>query len=160
MPPIAAAFTPTLASGDASELLPPLLAPQGWAGCIQAASAGNHGIYEIQSLGIGGCFVDFDANQPVGIHLSDTSLFTLVNRAIQEQVPGVKSKFGCSVKAAGFFPIASNDFITSPGFGAWPPSRPLYIPPGKFLYIYAIAPSLQFQGGAFIRDVPAGIAAD
>ena len=160
MPPIAAAFTPTLASGDASELLPPLLAPQGWAGVDIPASVGLHGLYGVHSKGVGGCFVELDVNQISRISLSATSLITLGFVALQEQIPGVNSVFGVATVASGLLPMQGNDGFLMEGFGNYQPTKALYVPPGSYLYVYAHAPSLAFQGSVFVRDVPAGLAED
>jgi len=160
MPPIAAAFTPTLASGDASELLPPLLAPQGWAGVDIPASVGLHGVYGVQSKGVGGCFVELDVNQISRLSLSATSLTALGLIPLQGQIPGVNSTFGAAVIPTASTPLQANDGFLMEGFGNYQPTKPLYVPPGSYLYVYANAPSLAFQGTVFVRDVPAGLAED
>jgi hypothetical protein len=162
MPPIAAAFTPTLASGDASELLPPLLAPQGWAGAQVGAALGQHGVYGVHSKGIGGCFVEFDVNQVARFHLSVGANpgVTLGLLPIQQNQPGVLSTFGVDQIATAATPLAATDGFLHEGFGNYQPTKPIFVPPGSFLYVYAHAPSLVWEGTMFIRDVPAGLAPD
>jgi hypothetical protein len=162
MPPIAEAFTPTLASGDASELLPPLLAPQGWAGCTSpAVGAADYAALTIHSRGIGGCFItaDFDlATVPVYATLSDAVDPTWVSTAtltVMEESPGVLSTLDRGYVTA----IASGDVPSLyQERGADP--MPWYVPSGKFLTFVQGAVLVPIICNIHIRDVPAGIAPD
>lgn len=158
MPPIAAAFTPTLASGDASELLPPLLAPQGWAGGEGTVTA-NFSAWELQSRGIGGTFVCLEVGRDHLLHFSPTPVvgFTAsTTKAVQEVVPGVTSVLRDGNVAVY---IAASDPYFREGFGSIY-LTPIYIPPGTYLYAYAAANAISCPAAFLIRDVPAGNAGD
>lgn len=162
MPPIAAAFTPTLASGDASELLPPLLAPQGWAGCTApAVGATDFSAATIHSRGIGGCFViaDFDLGA-INLYatLSDAVDPTWVSTAtltVMEESPGVLSTLERGYVTA----IASQDV---PSLYQERGADPMhwYVPSGKFLTFVQGTALLPLVCNVHIRDVPAGNAGD
>ena len=162
MPPIAAAFTPTLASGDASELLPPLLAPPGWAGCTSPAYAvGQYGALTIHSRGIGGCFItaDFDLGTvAVYATLADAVDPTWVQSAalpIMEEAPGVLSTVDRGYVTA----IATQDVPTLYQSQGVDP-MPWYIPSGMFLTFVQGQTLLPIICNVHVRDVPAGIAPD
>ena len=55
--PIAPSVQPVLVAGDASGLTPPLLPPTAWAGATIGAVIGQLGGLQVQSLGVGGCWV-------------------------------------------------------------------------------------------------------
>lgn len=164
-PPIGAAITPTLASGDASQLLPTLLAPQGWAGGGLTAAA--YGAVEIQSLGIGGCFVELELGpNPPLVGAVVTWVFEIVptrrgsytatiTPTIWEESPGVQSRITLGSDTAA---ITDGPFIKGET-NTQPPGMNIFVPSGSFLYAVALGNN-QITVAAHLRDVPAGNATD
>lgn len=161
MPPIAAAFTPTLASGDASELLPPLLAPQGWAGGLEAAhGAGNFSGYEVVCRAVGGSFVKVDASASVQFQLlphgsMGAAWVPNVPRTFAIEHPGIKSTVtgGHSIASLGTAPVLSLAW-------AMPGKTSIYIQPDNSLYVLAVADNTPVSMAIHVRDVPVGLAPD
>jgi len=165
MPPIAAAFTPTLASGDASELLPPLLAPQGWAGCAgPAVGVAEYAALMIHSRGIGGCFVhtDLDLGTVTAFAtlspLPDPTWASHALLPVFEESPGVLS----TVERGMVTAIASTDvpfWVQSSTGGDWNP-HPWFVPSGTYLTVAQSIVQLPLYCAVHLRDVPVGVAPD
>ena len=160
-PPIGAAITPTLASGDASQLLPPLLAPQGWTG--GSFTAANFGAVQIHARAIGGCFVSLElapsaasATWSFEIVASPRATYTAgVTPTIWEESPGVVSTLTIGSDTAF---ITDGPFISGLT-NTQPPMVDVYIPPGMFLHAVALGIAA-LQVACHLRDVPVGNAAD
>jgi len=164
-PPIAHAIQPTLRSGDATELLPPLLAPQGW---FRAYSPGVPGSYAAVQLipARGGAFFRVDIYQPHWImvteHPSTSPPYTTTSATpIQESQPGVQT--AVSQGNVGSIPA------DAPRFGVPVVSTTnlvefiaplIFVPPGKCAIVGNSNISVSFDGAGFVRDVPVGLAPD
>jgi len=160
MPPIAAAFTPTLASGDASELLPPLLAPQGWAGGVmQTRGAGNFSGFLIHSMAVGGCFVKFDLSASVEARIQEglPAAWVLDGvRTFEVEQPGIRSEVqaGHLTASSGDPPIFTMGLDTPYLYSS------VFVPSGHTLTLTHSTANTALISAIHVRDVPAGIAPD
>jgi len=159
-PPLASSIMPTLRSGDASELVPPLLAPQGYAGIDQAAVLGSHSFVEVRSNAPGGTWVSVD---PVvtGYYVQwfgdqSATYIPLTTPTIYESSPGVLAgiTFGTDTVVPASVPLLGLSTLIDVRAPAW------YVPPGQTLYAGTWAVTQSLQGCVFVRDVPVGLAAD
>lgn len=162
-PPIAHALQPTLGSGDASELLPPLLAPQGWFGGISPNVAASSSAWEVHSRAVGGCFVQVDMDTNWGLSFETTRdpsfILTTVHAPVVEQ-PGIETVVTsgpiATWSATGLPIFVGAVNTTQPEFGP----APVYVPPGIFMYVTATAANIACNGAIHVRDVPVGLAPD
>jgi len=159
-PPIAAAFTPTLASGDASELLPPLLAPQGWAGGVeQTHGAGNFSGYLIHSMGIGGCFVRFDLSGTVEARIQEgrpTGWVLDAARVFGVEQPGIRS----TVEGGHLTSSPGNPPTFTMGLDTPYLYSSVFVPAGNTLTLTHATANTALTAAIHVRDVPAGLAPD
>lgn len=160
-PPIAHALQPTLGSGDASELLPPLLAPQGWFGGISTAVAARSSCFEIHARGVGGCFALVDMDNNWGLSFETTRdpgyILSTTHPPVVEQagIDTVVTSGSVPVWSAHSLPI----FVGSAsGVEFSPPT--IFIPPGTFMYAEGTAANVALNGAIHVRDVPVGLAPD
>jgi len=164
-PPIASAIQPTLRSGDASELLPPLLAPQGWGRIWLVAAPGAGSFHSLEVIGSapGGAFVEFNGETNVAFSIEDarrpTFSVSLV-APLQIESPGVQTVANNGVDTAALD-------VQAPRFGVlFSPnlvefiSPKIHVPPGKFFYVQAQTAALVINGAFHVRDVPVGLAPD
>lgn len=160
-PPIAVAIQPTLRSGDASELLPPLLAPQGWADArVAAGGAGTYSALEVTGA-VGGTFIKPDVIAAWLLHLSDTrpAAFTPGAAAdIETEVGPVKSACTEGVFSSlpthvqfGTLAVATLVEFVAPT---------IYIGPGRRGYVIQFSTNQDLVGAVHVRDVPVGSAPD
>lgn len=163
-PPIALAIQPTLGSGDASELLPPLLAPQGWASGVTAVpGAGVYAAIEVTGSAAGGCFMRPDVIHGWLLTINDTvpgtytpgaalaiqtevgDVRTLVSQGTFSALPADRVQFGDLVGGATL-----QEFI----------APEIYIGPGRRAYLIRAIAANFFSSAIHIRDVPVGLAPD
>jgi hypothetical protein len=159
-PPLASSIMPTLRSGDASELVPPLLAPQGYAGIDQAPVVGSHAVVEVRSNALGGTWVSID---PVmtGFYIQwfgdqSATYVPLTTPTIYESSPGVRAgiTFGTETVVPASVPVLGMSTLLDMRATPW------YVPPGQTLYAGNFAVNMLLQGSVFVRDVPVGLASD
>ena len=160
-PPIASAIQPTLRSGDASELLPPLLAPQGWARPTDLVVPGG-GTYAIVEVipAIGGTVVHYDGTSGWTVSIESvlraTSTFTST-LPIYEEREGVRTVLNVGSDTAAI--TDGPRFSGGASLLEFVPTR-LYCPPSFRLYIEQTAPAAILDGALHVRDVPVGLAPD
>ncbi len=158
-PPIASAIQPTLRSGDASELLPPLLAPQGWGGGYAPAVAGAFSGFQVHARAVGGCFVDVDCTKSFGAWLetSPRGTWSGTPRALYEEIPTVVSTVEWGSDTGGmtvdvpWFEFTNSHTFLKPTF---------YVPSGTLLYILHNVQAIEIASAIHVRDVPVGLAPD
>ena len=159
-PPIASAIQPTLLSGDASELLPPLLAPQGWArGTTAVPGAGTFGVIEVVPA-IGGTYLIYDATTMYTVSIESARRGTVTLAAalpIYEERTGVRTVLLPGSDTAS---IADGPrFTGGASLLEWGPA-PFYCPPSFRLYIQAVTATAVLDGALHVRAVPVGLAPD
>ena len=166
-PPIAVAIQPTLGSGDASELLPPLLAPQGWYGDTQVTPpALSFAALEIIAGAKGGAYLDYlsAVTSPSG------EAFVLQNLATRpaaftfgslltgfEEQEGVRTIVnGGSMSSLPNGPAVASP-VSAAGIGN---IISVFIKPGTRLYITCAAATVAATIAVHVRDIPVGLAPD
>jgi len=159
-PPLASSIMPTLRSGDASELVPPLLAPQGYAQISHGPVAGAHSTLEVRSVAPGGCWVAADSAL-TGIFfqwmgLPSATYTAVVTPTVYLEQPDMLSLITVGDETA---PPAS---VPTLGLQANSDvlARHWYVPNGQALYFCPNLPNTTVLGYVHVRDVPVGLAAD
>ncbi len=161
-PPIAHAITPTLGSGDASELLPPLLAAQAWVGTVTfTPTAGTNATMEIHATAPGGAFITWvSSNDSWVLQISPTQLSVWTD---QSACPTM-TEFGTletSVRLGNLSAI-----LDGPGFserltgGGADDRVSIFVAPGTYAYIMMGSTGSTMLMAAHVRDVPVGLAPD
>lgn len=161
-PPIAHAITPTLGSGDASELLPPLLAAQAWVGTVTfSPTLSTHATMEVHGTAPGGAFITWvSSNESWVLTLSPTQH---ANWTDQAACPTM-TEFGTleTLVRLGNFSALSD----GPGFsernlgGGANDSVGVFVSPGSYAYLTVGGLSTTMLMGVHVRDVPVGLAPD
>jgi len=161
-PPLVTTIQPTLGSGDASELLPPLLAPQGWVAANTAAGgAGTYSALELVGA-IGGSFMQPDITHAwyLAIEESRPAAFTPGAAPLSvDEIEGVTS-----IKTEGVFSaLPTNRVVIGVFAGATLQEfigPQIYIRPSARAYVIQSVANSNLGGAIKVRDVPVGLAAD
>lgn len=152
---------PVVTVADFSSLSPAHQPPVATFGFTSNAAAGERAKFEVQSLGVGGCFVvDFRwaasllssakfRISGVTAGLGTTSVGQVwSNQNVASIVTNARSV--AQLLAAGTFPVVNASQFP---LGAW-------LPRGQFLYVEAISPNVTVDVSITIADVPVGEGGD
>lgn len=160
-PPIASAIQPTLRSGDASELLPPLLAPQGWARPTDLVVPGvaTFAIVEVIPA-VGGTVIHYDATTQFTVSIESaprgTTTITSVLPIYAER-EGIRTTLNVGSDTALI--TDGPRWIGGASLLEYGPAR-LYCPPSFRMYIESINSAAILDGALHVRDIPVGLAPD